>query len=309
MMAGVYTACPEQLSLRSTMPQFLEYEAKYGSVIVGLQEEAKSRSRATNNDGGARYSMFVSLDGGIGVLVDALKNKIGESNIKLNSKVAELRRNSSLWTVKLENGAVHEADAVVVALPCPQAARLLASVNKELSCQLASIRYASSVVLNLLFRRKDIPNPLNGFGFVVPEIEKRQIIACSYSSVKFANRAPEDMVALRVFLGGALHGELCEVTEDAAVKLAAVDLRHYLGIKAAPLWQKLTRFRESMPQYDVGHRQLVEQLQQQLQQESGLYLAGNGYSGVGIPDCIASGDKAAKQALDSLRSRTEQPVA
>ncbi len=241
MMAGVYTADPEKLSLRSTMPQFLKYESDHGSVIVGLQEEAKKKSARETKDGGARYSIFVTPDKGMGALVGELAKRIGSERIKLNHRVTRLESESSGWLIEFDNGERERADAVIMAMPSLQAARLLKGIDGSLSEAVGSIRYASSIVLNLLFKREQIPNPLDGFGFVVPAIEKRNIIACSYSSIKFANRAPEGFVMLRAFVGGALRAELNQLSEDECIKLALNDLRHYLGIKSAPVWCKLSR--------------------------------------------------------------------
>ena len=202
--------------------------------------------------------------------------------------------------MEFDNGESERADAVIMAMPSLHAARLLKGIDGSLSEAVGSIRYASSIVLNLLFKREQIPNPLDGFGFVVPAIEKRSIIACSYSSIKFANRAPEGFVMLRAFVGGALRAELNQLSEDQCIKLTLKDLRHYLGIKSAPVWCKLSRWPDTMPQYDVGHNQVVERVKELLQEKTTLKLAGNGYEGVGIPDCIRSGNQAALSLLNHV---------
>ena len=311
MMAGIYTADPEKLSLRSTMPQFLQYEADYGSVIVGLQEQRKKADRCessfgtndmTARDSGARYSMFATLDSGMGLLVSALAERIGTDKIRLKSRVEGLRRDRDRWIVNLDEGETLEADVLILAVPAHKCANLLHGVDPQLSNSLAGIEYASSMVLNMVYKRSDIANALDGFGFVVPAVEHRNIIACSYSSIKFPHRAPEGMATLRVFLGGALRPEITTLSEPEVVSLAQRDLRHYLGIKAQPIWYKLARWAESMPQYEVGHAARVDQIMHAVHNLPGLYLAGNAYSGVGIPDCIKGGENVARAALERLHT-------
>jgi oxygen-dependent protoporphyrinogen oxidase len=202
--------------------------------------------------------------------------------------------------LKFSGNGEWQGNAVVLAVPSRVAARLLAPLDDSSAGKLAAIRYASSVVLNMVFRRTDIRRALDGFGFVVPAAEKRNILACTYSSVKFPNRAPEGMETLRVFIGGALRPDLAAVTEDDALHLAARDLWQYLGIRADPVWHSFSRWPESMPQYAVGHGELIESVTQSLSKLPGIFLAGNAYSGVGLPDCISSGEAAAEAIVRSV---------
>jgi oxygen-dependent protoporphyrinogen oxidase len=300
MLAGIYTADPERLSLGSTMPQFLAYEAEFGSVIVGLQQEAKMKERS--GDAGARYSLFVTLDSGLGLLVETLHQRVGPSKVRTNCPVSGLSRAANKWLVHLAEGEKLEADAVVLATPSGSTAKLLLKVDAELSSACAALKSASSLVLNMVYKRGDVPNRLDGFGFVVPQAEKRSIIACTYSSVKFAGRAPADMVTLRTFLGGAVKANLAKLNDTEALSLVQRDLRHYLGIRTAPVWAKVAPWPESMPQYEVGHEKRIVELEQALSQFPGLFFAGAAYRGVGLPDCIRSGQNAASLAIKHLES-------
>ena len=185
------------------------------------------------------------------------------------------------------------ADAICVALPAYISSRLLATVDPELASELDQITYASSATINFGFRREDIPHPLDSFGFVVPFIEKRSLIACTFSSVKFADRAPAGHVLLRAFVGGALQPELLELDEDKLLARVLCDLRDLLGIERAPLFTEVTKWERSMPQYHVGHLERVKRIEARLANLPGLFLAGNAYAGLGIPDCIRSGEAAA----------------
>ena len=197
----------------------------------------------------------------------------------------------------MTGGATRTADAVLVALPAYHAASLIKHLDADLAADLASIQYASSVLVNLAYRRADIPHPLDGFGFVVPAIENRKIIACSFSSIKFPGRAPDGFALLRSFIGGAMQAWLYDMDDDELVRMTQDELRDLLGIEAPPLWSMLTRWPLSMPQYPVGHLRHVERIRSRTAQYPGLALAGNAYGGVGVPDCVHAGETAAEQAL------------
>jgi oxygen-dependent protoporphyrinogen oxidase len=177
---------------------------------------------------------------------------------------------------------------------------LLVQTDVLLSAGLNHIPYESTATINLAFRRADIPHPLDGFGFVVPFIEKRSLIACTFSSVKFVGRAPQDCALLRAFVGGALQAELVELDEAEMLALVLADLRDLLGIESAPLFSEIFKWRKSMPQYEIGHIARLNKIAERVASLPGLALAGNAYSGVGIPDCIRSGEAAADSLFDAL---------
>jgi oxygen-dependent protoporphyrinogen oxidase len=326
MVGGIYTADPERLSLRATMPRFLEMEREHRSIIRALRKQGRSRN-IQQGDGtgpsqeasGARYSLFLSFDRGMQLLTDKLAERIlsfqsqsGESDrstrvaIRLNAIVTSLildrepSAGSPKWSIKTDRDELFTADAVCLALPAYTSARLLSDVDAQLASDLNGIPYASSAIINLGFRRSDIPHPLNGFGFVVPFIEKRSLIACTFSSVKFPGRAPQHHALLRVFVGGALQPEMFDLSDDEMLSRACVDLRDLLGIERPPLFAEVSKWERSMPQYNLGHLAKVERIQQRVNSLPGFALAGNAYSGLGIPDCIRSGEAAAGALIDAL---------
>lgn len=302
MVSGIYTADPEKLSLEATMPRFLELERKYGSIIRGLQAEANQPSQSAKNDAGPRYSLFVSLDQGMQVLVDGILQKLPAGCIKLNSPVQYLlaENNQPGWNLHLNDGSSLHADAVVLATPAHHSARLLQVLDRDVSSELLGIPYASAAVLSLIYRRQDIPHALDGFGFVVPAMEQRSILACTFSSVKFVNRAPDQQVILRLFMGGALQPDIYRLGDADLEMRARQDLQAYLGITMPPLAASLSRHPLSMPQYHVGHKQRIQRIDAGLKRMPGLSLAGNAYHGVGIPDCINSGQQAADNIFQYL---------
>jgi oxygen-dependent protoporphyrinogen oxidase len=301
MIGGIYTADPERLSLEATMPQFLEMERTYGSVIRGLFARKKlGKKNAAKVASGPRYSLFLSYKEGMEELTRTIVSKLPEVRFKVSSSAITIKRSDG-WEVMTQQGDTFDADAVCVALPAPQAARLLAGPAPSLSHDLAAIPYESVATVNLAYRRQDIPHSLGGFGFVVPAFTRRQIVACSFSSVKFAGRAPEGMALLRAFVGGALHREVYALEDDAMVRTVMEELRHYLGVTARPVFTSISRYPQSMPQYQVGHLSHVASIRSQLRTLPGLYLAGNAYGGIGVPDCVKSAEFAADSIVKHLQ--------
>ena len=290
MVGGIYTADPETLSLRATLPRFLDMEQQHRSLILAMMRQGRAQKTGTS---GARYSLFLSFDGGMEVLVNTLAEVV--PNVRLNTRIEELTHNSGTWRITAESGETFEADAVCLALPAYVAAKLLEDVNPRLASQLNAIRYASTATINLAYPRAAIAHPLNGFGFVVPFIEKRSLIACTFSSVKFSGRAPEDHVLLRAFAGGALQPEIFAL-DDLEPRIEA-DLRELLGINQKPIFTETARWERSMPQYEVGHLDRVKAIENEVKNLPGLALAGNSYRGAGIPDCIRSGEAAAESLI------------
>jgi len=286
MVGGIYTADPETLSLRATLPRFLDMEKKHRSVILAMLRQ--DRTRGTS---GARYSLFLSFDGGMEVLANALASTI--LNVRLKTRVHGIKRSNSGWTISID-GESFEADAVCLAVPAYTAAKLLQNVNPQLAAQLNAIKYASTATINLAYPRAAIKHPLDGFGFVVPFIEKRSLLACTFSSVKFPGRAPDDHVLLRAFAGGAMQPEMFD---DPGPRIEA-DLRELLGIDRSPLFSEVAKWERSMPQYEVGHLDRVQAIDSEVRKLSGLALAGNAYRGAGIPDCIRSGETAAQSLIN-----------
>ena len=192
---------------------------------------------------------------------------------------------------------------MIVAAPAPRAAQLLGTVDSELADELKQIPYAGSAIALVGYRREQIAHALDGFGFVVPEIEHRKILAASFSSVKFAGRAPDGHVLVRVFFGGAARPEMLELSDEALKQIVCLELGELLGTCGEPELFEVRRWGDKMPQYHLGHVERVRRIEQRAAQLSGFALAGNAYHGVGIPQCIHSGEQAADQILGLLRGK------
>jgi oxygen-dependent protoporphyrinogen oxidase len=291
MVGGIYTADPETLSLRATLPRFLDMEQKHRSLILAMLRQGRAQKTGTS---GARYSLFVSFERGMQVLVDAVTQI--NADIRLKTRAQRLTLDQG-WRISADTGEQFEADAVCLAVPAYVAASLLKDTEEPLAQKLREIKYASTATINFGYRRAAIAHPLNGFGFVVPFIEKRSLIACTFSSVKFSGRAPEGYVLLRAFAGGALQPEIFALDEAEMSKRVEADLRELLGISEAPRFVEVSKWERSMPQYEVGHLDRVSEIEGLVKQLPGLALAGNAYRGAGIPDCVRSGEAAAESLV------------
>jgi len=311
LLAGIYTADPYQLSLAATMPEALEAERKHGGLLSAMRWEAKQKKHGERSPDyearGARYSSFVTLRQGLASLIRALADCLPAENLHLNCRSERLERTEDdQWMISASDGSSHGPfQGVVVALPAPRAAMLLQRVDTSLCDLLGRIPYASSAVVSMAFRRDQIVHSLDGFGFVVPTVEKRKIVAASFSSVKFPGRAPDDQVLVRVFLGGALQPERVDLSDSKLQELALAELRPLLGVGGDPLLVDIARWRQKMPQYHVGHVQLVDAIEAIVAQQAGLELAGNAYRGVGIPQCVQSGELAAGRIVGIAREASK----
>ncbi len=299
LVAGIYTADPDTLSLAATMPRFLEVERRDRSLILGLWRIARGAPAEAHGASGARWSLFVTFAGGMEELVRALASRLPADTIHLGRRVTSVTREGMGWRLGMADGTAVNAERVIIATESHHAARMLRYTDPGLSHLLEGITYASSATVTLGWRRSDIPHPLDGFGFVVPRAERRSIIACTFSSVKYAGRAPEGFALLRGFVGGALNESALDGDDDTLIQVARAELGEILGIQAPPLLSRVSRHPKAMPQYHVGHLARADAIEGCLRAHPGLALAGGAYRGVGIADCIRSGEDAAARLLEA----------
>lgn len=302
MVAGIYSADPEKLSLQATMPQFHEIEREHRSLILGLRKRMQRRGTGEGvSASGPRYGLFVSFERGMSVLADALAEKISGAMVRTGCRAESLERFERGWRVRLQDGEGVDADAVCVTLPPGAAARMLEKAAPGISGELMSIPSGSLATLNLVYRAGQVANPLHAMGFVVPAIENKTLLACSFSSTKFQGRTPEGKVLIRAFAGGEAASRAGLADDELARKLTD-ELRPILGISGEPEGKVFYRYGESLPHYLLGHLDKVERVESELEATPGLALAGNAYRGVGIPDCVKSASEAAEKILGDLRA-------
>ncbi len=302
LVGGIYTADPNELSVRATLPQFLAMERDHGGLIKGAFHQARVSRGAEKNASGARYGMFVTLADGMDTLIKALVAALPPGAVRTRTAVRRVSRNSpqGKWVVELLDGPSIEADVVVLATEAHASARLLDSVDPDLALQLRAIPYASSAIVNVAYPRDQIAHPLDGFGVVVPAIEKRAILAVSFLSVKFPRRAPAGTALMRVFLGGATQPEFFDRDDEALRAIVKAELQDLLGVRGEPVFSEVARHPRAMPQYTLGHIDRVETIRRSASKLSKLILGGNAFDGVGIPDTVHAADIAAEAAFNAL---------
>lgn len=304
LLGGIYTADPEKLSMAATMPQFVEH-VRHGSLYRAARQEAAATRAGGASESGARYGLFLAPRLGMKQLVDAAVRQLPVGSFKQRRSVRSVKREAGGWRLGGKGGdSLGKFNAVIVTTPAHLAAPMLTSTSAELAKQLSGIPYAGCTVVCLGFRRAQIAADVPGFGFVVPAIENRRLIAASFASFKFPGRAPDDGVLVRAFIGGALQPELAELPDQALRKVVLTELGDLVGLTGEPLVMEIARWPRGMPQYHVGHLDRVERIETLTEQLPGLELAGAAYRGVGIPQCIHSGEHAADRVVALLRRAT-----
>jgi oxygen-dependent protoporphyrinogen oxidase len=300
IMAGIYVADPERLSIQSTFPMFVEMEREYGSLIKAMRA-ARQHHAGGHRRNGKPPAMFNSLHGGMKELAETLVDAL-EGDLRPNCRVMGLRYRSPGFEITFDSAGSLPltTDAVVLAVPAYVAASLLSPIEPKLTGLLNQIRYVSTATISLGYRRVDLgaEQNLDGFGFIIPKSENRQILACTWSSTKFDHRSPVDRVLLRVFVGGDGAEHLVELPDDDLIALARAEVAETMGITTTPVVQKLFRWIKGNPQYDVGHLERVEQIETLATAIPGLYLTGSAFRGIGIPDCVKSALNTVEQILD-----------
>ena len=300
MMAGIHVADAERLSIQATFPRFVEIEQQHGSLIRGMLAARRARAKAPHPDGRAKTTVFMTLRGGLAELVGALERAL-HAEIVTGHAVARMARRDGRYTLTLDDGRALEADAVVLATPAYAAAALLRPLDADLAARLDAIRYVSTATVSLGYAAADFPHPLDGFGYVVPRSEPSRLLACTWTSTKFPQRAAPDSVLLRAFVGGPRAEELAALDDDALIALVREELGRTLGVQAAPRVARVFRWPRGNPQYDVGHLERVAAIEAAC--PSGVYLTGSAYRGVGIPDCVKQGQATARAVVADLRER------
>ncbi len=306
LLAGIYSGAGTRLSMDATFPQLRAMEAAHGSLLAGLRARPISTS-----------SPFLTLPNGLQELIDALAaafRAMPHVDVRLHATVRSVRAagRPAATTggvpngrppgaiVELANGECLTADAVIVAAPASVAARLLAPADVALSAELSAIDHGSLATVTLAYPAAAVRRRLDGTGYVVPRTEGRPVLACTWVSSKHHGRAPADTALFRVFVGGARHTAVPALPDHTLLGIARAELRATLGVVAEPTLARTTRWLGAMPQYHLGHPERVARIDRRVSALPWLALAGNAYRGVGVPDCIASGERAAARVAEQL---------
>lgn len=294
LMGGIYAGDASQLSLEATFPQLRTLELEHGSLLAGLR-----RSRGNATAASADYPPFVSLPGGMAELVEAVAARLEGVEIRTGVAVERLEAGDA-YRLALSDGTELRARALIVTTPAYVTARLLTPVDDLLATAHAAIPHASTATVTLGFDAGQLPAPLDGYGYVIPRIEATDVLACTWTSSKWVGRAPAGKVALRVYLGRFGFRDVLADSDDALIDLSREEIARTLNITAPPELARVYRWPLGSPQYNLGHPARLAAIEARLKQYPGLYLAGASYRGVGIPDCIRSGEAAAEAATAYL---------
>lgn len=300
LMAGIFVADAEKLSMKATFPSFLAMEKKHRSLVLAAR--AAKKNPPQRKEGAlkpAGNAMFNSFRKGMSVLTDELGRRI-EGEVRTGTRVASLARADGHYVLHLEGEKAGrlDADAVLLTAPAFTCADLLAPVHAALADQLRQIRYVSTATVSFSYLQSDIPSarPLDGFGVMIPASEKRRILASTWTSTKFRHRAPPGTVLMRAFVGGHRDGAASELPDGELVALVRKEYEELFGIVAEPMFHRIYRWTRGNPQYDVGHLDRMAEIERCTAELPGVHLAGGAFRGIGLPDCIHS----AMQVADKL---------
>jgi oxygen-dependent protoporphyrinogen oxidase len=292
LLSGIYGGEATRLSVRAVLPRFAEMERTQGSLGRAMLAARKKTPPLT------MAPIFTSLKNGMQSMADAIVTRLNPTSIETNTPVASVQREGSAWLVSAGSGS-NVFDHVVVALPTHATARLLKAAAPELSAELGAVEYTSSITVALGYDRPVRESLPPGFGFLVPRSEGRRLLAATFVHNKFARRAPADRALLRCFIAGSSAENLWALSDHQIVGMVRNELQQILGLRAEPLFARVYKWKSAMAQYGVGHLDRLDRVEPLRQRLPGLALAGNGYRGIGIPDCISSGQDAVKQILAS----------
>jgi oxygen-dependent protoporphyrinogen oxidase len=296
LLSGVYGGGANELSVRAALPRFAEMESKYGSLGRAMLAARRKMAQAAK---APPRPLFTALTGGMQALADTAVSQLTASFLQLDSPVQSVEPQTGGWTVSAGYATDH-FDAVVIATPSQIAADLLDMVNAALAAELRGVNYTSSITVNLGYDGKVRQALPPGFGFLVPRSEGTRMMAATFVHNKFPHRAPPDRALLRCFVGGSRNEALLDASDDAILNIVRGELAKIISLRAEPLFTRVHRWRRAMAQYGVGHLERLERIDALLQQLPGLALAGNGYRGIGVPDCVRTGAEAATKCLTTL---------
>ena len=311
MMGGIYTADPENLSIQSTFPMFVEMERKYGSLIKAMQVSKKKRPPAAHahpgpSQNGQPPAMFTSLRRGMSELVTTLVEQL-TGDLRPGCRVTGLKYLTPGFEILFDQADCPPltTDAVVLAIPAFIAAPLVQPFEPKLADMLAGIRYVSTANISLAYRYSEVQpqHDLNGFGFMIPKSEDRPILACTWTSTKLNYRVPGDGALMRIFVGGDSREQLVNLPDEELIALVRSEIADIMGVTAEPVAHRVFRWPNGNPQYDVGHLDRVAAMEKLAANVPGLYLTGSAFRGIGIPDCV----KSAINTVDQILAQVNQP--
>jgi len=295
LLSGVYGGEAASLSVRAVLPRFAEMERTHGSLGRAMLAARKKMSAGPRKPA---PPLFTSLKNGMQHLAETVVSRLTPSSLLTNAPVQAIQREAGSWVVSAGLQS-DQFDSVIIALPAPAAADVLRMVSPELSAELAAIQYSSSITVGLGFDREVRQSLPPGFGFLVPRSEGKKLLAATFVHNKFPHRAPDDRALLRCFFAGRNAEDVWPLADHQIIAIVRNELQQIVGLRAEPLFARVYKWKSAMAQYGVGHLERLARMERLRQQLPRLALAGNAYSGIGVPDCVRTGRDAAKKHLET----------
>ncbi|UOQ86598.1 protoporphyrinogen oxidase [Gracilibacillus salinarum] len=296
LLSGIYAGDMDDLSLMSTFPNFYQLEQEYGSLIKGLHKTNQAPKPTT----GKKPSMFYSIDGGLATLVDAIEGSLSEGIVQKRKAVQGLTKTDSGYELTLQNGEKLESDAVLVATPYSVMKQLMNQY--DVISELPHMKATSVANVALAFDKEAIKEDIDGTGFVVSRNSNYRITACTWTHKKWPETTtPKGKALLRCYVGRPGDEDVVDLSDEAIEDIVLHDINKIMKIDGDPIFSVVSRWKDAMPQYSIGHKQVVERLESGLANElPGVFVAGSPYRGIGIPDCIDQGEAAVENILSFL---------
>jgi oxygen-dependent protoporphyrinogen oxidase len=303
-VTGIHAGDPALLSVRAAFPRLADFERQHGSITRGLAVAARKRrtEAAARGEAPPGSPRMWSFREGMGLLIDSLRQRLHRPPL-LGVAVRRLERAASgSWLVVGEGKERWPADAVVLTCPAYQQAGILADLDAELADKVGGIAYNRIAVVALGYRRDEVRHPLDGFGYLTPGGERRDVLGVQWCSSIYDGRAPAGHILLRALCGGWHRAEMVGWEDERLLAAVRGELQLALGITAAPVFHHIVRWPRALPQYTLGHLERVAWIDQRVQGYPGLFLGGNSYRGVALNDCVEQAELLAKDIATLTRS-------
>lgn len=301
LLSGIYSGDIDQMGLMATFPNFYQLEQEHGSLLRGLRETLPKGQANT----GKKRGQFVSLKNGLETMIEALEEELGENTYLLNTKLEQIECRGERYLLQIGNGDHVEADAVMMTIPHKELSSLFSEITFLQSLDEIPVTSVANVVLG--FDAQSLKNELRGTGFVVSRNSDFRLTACTWTHRKWPDTAPDGKILLRAYVGKPTDQAIVDLSDDEIEAIVLKELEQIMDLNGQPEFSMVTRWKEAMPQYTIGHKERVEQVRKEMAQAlPGIFLAGSSYGGVGIPDCIAQGEEAVAAVLQFLKRNNKK---
>ena len=307
LMGGIYAGDGNRLSLAATFPQLRETELRHGSLTRGMLHARRHKGNGHQQAPRRPASAFLTPRTGLAEIIEALEQRLAGADVRKRTTAVRVEPlPGEGYHVRLAGQDWIETSSVILATPAFVSAQLVEGFDPQMGAELGSIPYTSTATVSLAFPLSAFPRALDGYGYIVPQAEGRPILACTWTSTKFPHRAPDGFALIRAFIGKAGKEDLLDADDQALVLMVRTELDQVMGVRTTPILQRVFRWPQAMPQYTLGHPDRLARLERRLDAHPGLQLAGSAYRGIGLPDCIASGEAAAAAALSHVQSMEKE---